>query len=87
LGKGLDPIILYRGEKNTTHPQEVVMADIHLSLTSEERNLLLEILDSERRDIRVEERHSATTDYKQVVAHQEEILEGILQKLRPVSVG
>ena len=63
------------------------MADIHLSLTSEEQKLLVEILDNERKDIRVEERHSATTDYKQVVAHEEEILEGILQKLKPVAVG
>jgi hypothetical protein len=63
------------------------MADIHLSLTGEERNLLVEILDSELKEKRVEERHSATTDYKQVVAHEEEILGGILQKLRPVAVG
>ena len=62
------------------------MAEIQLSLSSEERELLTEILTHELKEKRVEEHRTDSTDYRRMVARQAELVEGMLNKLGTVSV-
>jgi hypothetical protein len=63
------------------------MADTQLSLASEERELLVDILSHQLKEKRVEEHRTDSTDYKRMVARQAALVEGMLNKLGPVAVG
>jgi uncharacterized protein YeaC (DUF1315 family) len=63
------------------------MADFQLNLTDEERELLMDILTSELKEKRVEEHRTDSMDFKRIVAHQEELIEQMLNKLRRVPVA
>ena len=59
------------------------MAELQLLLTAEERDVLLGLLDRELRDTRVESRHTDfSPDYQDQVKREEEVLRGLLDKLR-----
>jgi hypothetical protein len=57
------------------------MAELHLNLTDEERDLLEEFLRQRLKEKRVEEHRTDSPDYRQIVAHQEQLIEGLLNKL------
>jgi CRP-like cAMP-binding protein len=58
-----------------------------LELTSEERALLVRLLDTEFRDTHVELRRTSSTDFRQEVKKEEGLLRGLLDKLRTVRRG
>ena len=53
-----------------------------LSLDEEERAQLLSLLERTRRDTHIEARRTETPDYKELVHHQEAVLQGLIDKLR-----
>jgi CRP-like cAMP-binding protein len=55
-----------------------------LELTSEERALLLRLLDTEFRETHVELRRTRSTDFRQEVKKEEGLLRGLREKLRTV---
>jgi hypothetical protein len=55
---------------------------ITLALNDEERSLLLGFLEQGLRDKRVEEHRTDALDFKDYVRRQEDILEGLITKLR-----
>jgi hypothetical protein len=55
-----------------------------LELTSEERALLLRLLDTEFRETHVELRRTRSTDFRQEVKKEEGLLRGLRDKLRTV---
>jgi CRP-like cAMP-binding protein len=55
-----------------------------LELTSEERALLVRLLNTEFRDTHVELRRTRSTDFRQEVKKEEGLLRGLLDKLRTV---
>jgi hypothetical protein len=57
------------------------MADLHLNLTDEERDLLEDFLRQRLKEKRVEEHRTDSPAYRQIVTHQEQIIEGLLSKL------
>jgi hypothetical protein len=58
------------------------MTELQVTLTSEERDYLLELLNTTLKDMRVEEHRTRTPTYRQHVLHQEDIVQGLLKKLR-----
>ena len=56
--------------------------EISLPLSTEERDYLLNHLESVLGDTRVEVRHTRTSAYRAKVLHEEELLRGLLDKLR-----
>src|SRR3989442_3458852 len=58
------------------------MSDVQLLLTPEEQELLLELLETNRRQTRVEARHTRARAYKEHVLHHETLIDGLLAKLR-----
>ena len=63
------------------------MADLQLNLTDEERDLLEGFLSQRVKEKRVEEHRTDSRAYRQIVAHQEQIIEGLLNKLGHVPVA
>jgi hypothetical protein len=57
------------------------MADTQLTLTAEERQLLVELLDWVLKETLVEERRTSTLKYRELVHHREELISGLLRKL------
>ena len=57
------------------------MSDVQLVLTPEEQELLLEMLQTNRRETRVEAHHTRTRAYKDRVLHHESLIDGLLAKL------
>ena len=57
------------------------MSDVQLTLTPEERELLLEMLQTNRRETRVEAHHTRARAYKERVLHHESLVDGLLAKL------
>lgn len=57
------------------------MSDQSLTLTKEERECLVQILDRALKDARVEEHRTRTPSYREFVLQQEELLISLLKKL------
>lgn len=57
------------------------MADTPLTLTAEERNLLVELLEMSLKEARIEEHRTRAPAYRQIVLHREELLVSMLRKL------
>jgi len=55
---------------------------VPLSLSEEERAFLLSLLEQGLRDKRVEEHRTEAFDFKEYVQHQEDLMEGLINKLR-----
>ena len=58
-------------------------AEFVLNLTEEERSQLLNWLEQKQRNTLVEEHRTDSPKYKDYVLHKEEILEKLINKLRP----
>ena len=58
------------------------MAEVHLTLTDEERQYLKDLLEVTLKEMRVEEHRTRTPTYRQHVLHQEELIQALLNKLR-----
>ena len=63
------------------------MVDSSLSLSDEEREFLIEMLRSELKQKRVQEHRADSLDFKHMVAHQEALIEGLLNKLSGAAVS
>jgi len=53
-----------------------------LTLTGEERSLLLAVLEQKLREVRVEEHRTDSLEFAKLVRQQETLLEGLLDKVR-----
>ena len=58
------------------------MSDLQVVLSDEERNYLAGVLKTALGDTRVEARHTRTEDFREKVRHEEELLRGLLAKLK-----
>jgi hypothetical protein len=58
------------------------MADIQVTLTAEERQYLLDLLEATLKEKSVEEHRTRTPSYRQHVIHEEDLARGVLGKLR-----
>jgi hypothetical protein len=64
------------------------MTECQLLITPEEREFLLELLERSLKETRIEEHRTRTLSYREHVVHHEELLEGLLNKVRnPSSAG
>lgn len=63
------------------------MTELQLTLTAEERQYLVELLERVLRDTRVEEHRTRTPIYREAVLHQEDVIDALLNKLRPRAEG
>lgn len=57
------------------------MAEWQLSLTSEEHECLVELLERSLKDARIEEHRTRTPSYREYVLRQENLLTAVLSKL------
>jgi hypothetical protein len=57
------------------------MTDCQLTLNDEQRQFLIELLTHELKKKRIEERRTGFNTYREVVTHQEEVIESLLNKL------
>jgi hypothetical protein len=55
---------------------------ITLTLSGEERSLLLSFLEQKLRDKRVEEHRTETFEFRDYVQHEEAVIQSLLDKLR-----
>ncbi len=58
------------------------MAEFQVTLNSEERQYLLDLLKVTLKETRVEEHRTRTPSYREHVLHKEAIVEGLLNKLQ-----
>ena len=58
------------------------MADATLTLTSEEREFLVDHLDRVLSQTKIEEHRTDSLSFRELVHHEEELLEKLLDKLR-----
>lgn len=62
------------------------MTDLQLGLSGEEQEYLVELLEAELKETRVEEHRTRKPSYRERVVRREAIIEGLLNKLgRPVT--
>lgn len=61
------------------------LAATSVTLTDEERALLLEMLEHASGEIRVEVHHTRTTAFKEQLRHREAVIQGLVRKLRPTT--
>jgi hypothetical protein len=61
------------------------MTEMQLMLTDEERTFLADLLETTLRDTLVEEHRTRKPSYREVVLHQENLVAGLLSKLRQLS--
>jgi hypothetical protein len=57
------------------------MPESQLTLTAEERDYLVEVLETTLKDTRIEEHRTRTPTYRQHVLHQEDLIVALLGKL------
>ena len=57
------------------------MAETQLSLSAEERNCLMSLLEKQLKETRVEEHRTRAPTYREHVVQQEEMIVGLLRKL------
>ena len=58
------------------------MAESQLMLTDEERAFLTGLLEITLKDTRIEEHRTRKLTYREYVLHKEDLIEGLLNKLR-----
>lgn len=58
------------------------MSEITLTLTNAERDYLVQLLERVLKDARIEEHRTRAPSYRQLVLEQEDILNGLLGKLK-----
>ena len=58
------------------------MAETQLTLTAEEREYLVGLLETVLKDTRIEEHRTRTPIYREHVLHQEDLIVGLLEKPR-----
>ncbi len=59
------------------------MAEQTLTLSTEERDCLLGLLETVLKETRIEEHRTRTPSYRQHVLHDEDLIQSLLNKLRP----
>jgi hypothetical protein len=57
------------------------MADVQLNLSAEEREYLVRLLEETLKEMRVEEHRTRTPSYRQLIVHDEKLIEALLGKL------
>ena len=57
------------------------MTETQLTLNDEERQFLIELLSRELKEKQIEERRTGFNTYREIVTHQEEVIESLLNKL------
>ena len=57
------------------------MAEVQLTLSAEERDYLVNLLENTLKETRVEEHRTRKPSYRQHVLHQEELITSLLRKL------
>jgi hypothetical protein len=57
------------------------MTDAQLTITADERSFLVELLQTQLKDTRIEEHRTRTPSYREHVLKREDIIETLLQKL------
>jgi hypothetical protein len=60
---------------------EAIMSASQLTLNDEERQFLMDLLTHELKEKRIEERRTGFNTYREIVTHQEEVIESLLNKL------
>jgi hypothetical protein len=60
---------------------EAIMTTSPLTLNNEERQFLIELLTHELKEKRIEEHRTGFNTYREIVTHQEEVIESLLNKL------
>ena len=60
---------------------EDIMADLQVTLTTEERDFLVRFLDTALKDARIEEHRTRTPSYREHVLHREDLIAALLAKL------
>ena len=58
------------------------MAELQVTLTAEERQYLLDILNTMLKDMRVEEHRTRTPNYREHLLHKDAVIVGLLNKLQ-----
>ena len=58
------------------------MAELHVALTAEERQCLVEVLEDVLKNLRVEEHRTRTPTYREGVLQRETLISSVLGKLR-----
>jgi len=58
------------------------MGEFQVTLTAEEHQYLLEFLEKDLKETQIEEHRTRTPIYRQHVLHQEDLIVGLLNKLR-----
>ena len=58
------------------------MADLQLELSPEERQFLVELLETTLRDTRVEEHRTRTLSYREHVVHREDLIADLLNRIQ-----
>jgi hypothetical protein len=57
------------------------MGEVQLMLTDPERELLVRLLETTLRDVRIEEHRTRTISYREHILREEDVLVGLLSKL------
>ena len=57
------------------------MAELQMTLTAEERQYLLDLLEATLKDTRIEEHRTRTPSYRDHIVHREDLIRGLLGKL------
>jgi hypothetical protein len=63
------------------------MAETQLNLSQPERQYLAELLQSERKDTRVEEHRTRSPSYREHIVQREDVIRGLLAKLAEADVS
>jgi hypothetical protein len=58
------------------------MSDLQLTLTSEERDELVDLLKATLKEARIEEHRTRVLSYREHVLHREDLLERLLDRLQ-----
>ena len=61
--------------------KETAMNDLQVTLTADERTFLVAFLENALKDKRVEEHRTRKPSYREHLAHEEDIMAGLLKKL------
>jgi len=67
--------------QNIGLPKEIIMAELQLTLSAEERECLVGLLETTLKNTRVEEHRTRTPSYREFVVHNEELIKAVLSKL------
>ncbi len=57
------------------------MAEFQITFNEEQRQILVDLLHQVIKDQRVEKRHSAFNTYREIVAHEQSVIQQVLEKL------